>query len=170
MNTNDADYDNPTEHIAQETTCFEIKAQHDQTATQSAANDPNDTHRIAATTQNVVHTLSERMRVMDSDNQLNNNKVLDDVGDEQKLFNEPNHEKSSPAMAFHQPSLLRFSQNMWDNMIDPTPPFEKPIHSTWDLTQEFYVGLLFADKDLIQVILRPPYSNAVAGSVTQSKF
>ena len=42
MNTNDANYDNPT--------VFET--QYDQTATQRAANDPNDTHRIAATTEN----------------------------------------------------------------------------------------------------------------------
>ncbi|XP_075653062.1 uncharacterized protein LOC142623503 [Castanea sativa] len=33
-------------------------------------------------------------------------------------------------MAFHQPSSLSFSQNTWDNMIDPTPPFEKPIQKS----------------------------------------
>ena len=33
MNTSDADYDNPTEHVTQETTCFEFEAQYDQTAT-----------------------------------------------------------------------------------------------------------------------------------------
>ena len=110
MNTSDANYDNPTEHVAQETTCFEFEVQYDETAAQRAANNPNDTRRIAATTQNAVHTLSERMRVMDSDDQLDNDEVLDDVGDEQDLFNEPNHD-SSPAMAFHQPSLPSFSQN-----------------------------------------------------------
>ena len=72
MNTSDADYDNPT--------VFE--AQYDQTATQRAANDPNDTHRIAATTENAVHTLSERMRATDSDVQLDDEEVLDDIGDE----------------------------------------------------------------------------------------
>nr|POE80700.1 hypothetical protein CFP56_18898 [Quercus suber] len=82
MNTNDADYDNPIEHVAPETTCFEFKAQYDQTTTQRAANDPNDTHRIAAATQNAVHTLSKRMRAMDSDDQLDNDEILDDVGDE----------------------------------------------------------------------------------------
>ena len=76
-------------------------AQYDQTATQRAANDPNDTHRIAATTKNAVHTLSERMRAMDSNDQLDNDEVLNDVGDEQELLNEPIHE-SSPAMTFHQ--------------------------------------------------------------------
>ena len=35
-------------------------------------------------------------------------------------------------------------------MIDPTLPFEKPIQSSWDPTQEFYVGLPFADKDELQ--------------------
>ena len=101
MNISDANYDNPTEHLAPETTCFEFEAQYDQTATQRVANDPNDTHRIAATTQNAVHTLSERMRAMDSNDQLDNDEVLNDVGDEQELLNEPIHE-SSPAMAFHQ--------------------------------------------------------------------
>ena len=115
MNTSDADYDNPTE----------FEAQYDQTATQRAANDPNDTHRIAATTENAVHTLSERMRAMDSDVQPDDEEVLDDIGDEQEPLNEGNHE-SSPTMTFHQPSSLSFSQNTWDNMIDPTPPFEKP--------------------------------------------
>ena len=62
--------------------CFEFEAQYDQTATQRAANDPNDTHRIAATTKSVVHTLSERMQAMDGDYQLNNDEVLNDVGDE----------------------------------------------------------------------------------------
>ena len=38
---------------------------------------------------------------MDSNDQLDNDDVLDDVGDEQELLNEPNHE-SNPAMAFHQ--------------------------------------------------------------------
>ena len=57
-------------------------------------------------------------------------------------------------MAFHQPSLLNFSQNTWDNIINPTPPFEKPIQSIWDPTQEFYVGLLFADKDELQVAVK----------------
>ena len=57
MNTSDTDYDNPTKHIAQETTCFEFEAQYDQTATQRAVNDPNDTHHIATTTENAVHTL-----------------------------------------------------------------------------------------------------------------
>ena len=90
MNTSDADYDNPT--------VFET--QYDQTATQRAANDPNDTHRIAATTENAVHTLSERMRAMDSDVQPDDEEVLDDIGDEQEPFNEGNHE-SSPTMAFH---------------------------------------------------------------------
>ena len=90
---------------------------------------------------------------MDSDDQLDNDEVLDDVGDEQELFNEPNHD-SSPAMAFHQPSLPSFSQNTWDNMIDPTSPFEKPIQSTWDPTQEFYVGLLFDDKDELQAAVK----------------
>ena len=47
-----------------ESTCFEFEAQYDQTTTQRAANDPNDTHRIATTTENAVHTLSERMWVM----------------------------------------------------------------------------------------------------------
>ena len=111
MNTSDANYDNPTEHVVQETTCFEFETQYDQTAAQRAANDPNDTHRIAATAQNAVHTLSERMRAMDNDDQLDNDEVLDDVGDEQELLNESNHE-SSPAMAFHQPSSPSFSQNM----------------------------------------------------------
>ena len=70
---------------------------------------------------------------MDSDDQLDNDEILDDVGDEQELLNESNHE-SSLSMAFHQPSSLSFSQNTWVNMIDPTPPFEKPIQSTWDPT------------------------------------
>ena len=82
MDTSDADYDNPTEHVAQKTTCFEFEAQYDQITTQITANDPNDTHRIAATIANVVHTLSERMRGMDSDDQLDNDEVHDDVGDE----------------------------------------------------------------------------------------
>ena len=82
MNTSDADYDNPIEHVAPKTTCFEFEAQYDQTATQRAANDPNDMTRIVATTQNAVHTLSERMRAMDSDDQLDNDEVFDDVGDE----------------------------------------------------------------------------------------
>ena len=78
---------------------------------------------------------------MDNDDQLNDDEVLDDVRDEQEPLNEPNHE-SSPAMAFLQPLSLSFSQNTWDNMIDPTPPFEKPTQSIRDPTQEFYVGLL----------------------------
>ena len=82
VNTSDADYDNSTEHVTQETTYFDFEAQYYQTATHRAVNDPNDTHRIAATTQNAVHTLSERMQAMDSDDQLDNDKVLDDVGDE----------------------------------------------------------------------------------------
>ena len=90
---------------------------------------------------------------MDSDDQLDNDEVLDDVGDEQELPNKPNHE-SSPAMAFHQPSSQSFQQNTQDNMIDPTLPFEKPIQSSWDLTQEFYVGLLFADKDELQTVVK----------------
>ena len=127
MNTSGADYDNPNKHVAQETTCcFEFEDQYDQIATQRAANDPNDTHRIATTTGNAVHTLSKRMEAMDSDDQLDNDEVLDDVGDEQEPLNEPIQE-SSLAMAFHQPSSLSFSQNTWDNVIDPTPPFEKPI-------------------------------------------
>ena len=153
MNISDADYDNPTEHVAQETTCFEFEDQYDQFATQRAANDPNDTHRIASTTGNAVHTLSEGMRAMDSDGQLDNDEVLDDVGDEQEPFNEPIQE-SSLAMAFHQPSSLSFSQNTWDNVNDPTPPFEKPIQSIWDPTQEFYVGLLFANKDELQAAVK----------------
>ena len=90
MNTSDADYDNPTV----------FKTQYDQSATQFPANDPNDIYRIAATTENAVHTLSERMRAMDSDVQLDKEEVLDDIGDEQEPFNEGNHE-SSPTMAFH---------------------------------------------------------------------
>ena len=82
MNTSDADYNNPIEHVAPEITYFEFAAQYDQTASQRAANDPNDTHRIAATTENAVHTLSEGIRAMDSDDQLDNDEVLDDVGDE----------------------------------------------------------------------------------------
>ncbi|XP_050260130.1 uncharacterized protein LOC126705285 [Quercus robur] len=82
---------------------------------------------------------------MDSDDQLDDDEVLDDIGDEQEPPNEGNHE-SSPTMAVHQPSSLSFSQNTWDNMIDPTPPFEKPTQSIWGPTQEFYMGLLFADK------------------------
>ena len=70
---------------------------------------------------------------MDSDDQLDDDEVLDDVGDEQEPLNEPNHE-SSPAMEFHQPSSLSFSQNTCDNMIDPTLPFEKPTQSIWDPT------------------------------------
>ena len=93
---------------------------------------------------------------MDSDDQLDNDEVLDDVGDEHELPNKPNHE-SSPAMAFHQPSSLSFSENTWDNMINPTPPFEKPIQSTWDPTQEFYVGLIFADKDELQAAVKHNY-------------
>ena len=61
LNTSDADYDNPTEHVTQETTYFEFESQYGQTATQRATNDPNNTHRIVATTQNAVHTLSKRM-------------------------------------------------------------------------------------------------------------
>ena len=90
---------------------------------------------------------------MDSDDQLDDDEVLDDIGDEQEPLNEGNHE-SNPAMTFHQPSSLSFSQNMWDNMIDPTAPFEKPIQSTWDPTQEFYVDLLFADKDELQAVVK----------------
>ena len=108
MNISDANYDNPTEHLASETTCFEFETQYDQTVTQRAATDPNDTHRIAATTQNAVHTLSKMMWAMDSNDQLDNDEVLDDVGDEQELLNEPNHE-TSPAMAFHQLSSLSIS-------------------------------------------------------------
>ena len=37
---------------------------------------------------------------MDNDDQLNDDEVLDDLGDEQEPLNEPNHE-NSPAMAFH---------------------------------------------------------------------
>ena len=65
---------------------------------------------------------------MDSDTQPDEEEVLDDIGDEQESFNEGNHE-SSPTTAFHQPSSLNFSQNTWDNIIDPTPPFEKPTQS-----------------------------------------
>ena len=108
MNTNDADYDNPIEHVTQETTYFEFETQYDQTATQRAANDPNDTHHIVATTENAVHTFSERMQAMDSDDHLDDDEVLDDVGDEQEPLNEPNHE-SSLAMTFYQPSSLSFS-------------------------------------------------------------
>ena len=39
-------------------------------------------------------------------------------------------------------------------MIDPTPLFEKAIQSTWDPTQEFYVGLIFADKDELQAAVK----------------
>ena len=153
MNTSDVDYDNPTEHATQETTYFEFEAQYDQTATQRAANDPSDTHCIAATTENAVHILLKRMWAMDSDDQLDDDEVLDDIGDEQEPLNEGNHE-SSPTMAFHQPSSLSFSQNTWDNMINPTPPFEKLTQSIWDPTQEFYVGLLFVDKDELQVVVK----------------
>ena len=90
---------------------------------------------------------------MDSDDQFDDDEVLDDVGDEQEPLNEPNHE-SSPTMAFHQPSSLSFSQNTWDNMIDPTPPFERPTQSIWDPTQEFYVGLLSAYKDELQAAVK----------------
>ena len=100
MNTSDANYDNPTEHVTQETTYFEFESQYGQTATQRATNDPNDTHRIAATTENVVHTLLKRMWAMDSDDQLDDDEVLDDIGDEHEPLNEGNHE-SSPTMAFH---------------------------------------------------------------------
>ena len=93
---------------------------------------------------------------MDSVDQLDNDDVLDDVGDEQEPLNEPNHE-SSPTMAFHQPSSLSFSQNTWDNIIDPTPPFEKPTQSIWDLTQEFYMSFLFADKDELQAAVKHNY-------------
>ena len=37
---------------------------------------------------------------MDSDDQLDDDKVLDDIGDEHEPLNEGNHE-SSPTMAFH---------------------------------------------------------------------
>ena len=47
---------------------------------------------------------------MDSNDQLDNDEILDDDGDEQELLNEPNHE-SSLAMTFHQLSSLSFSQN-----------------------------------------------------------
>ena len=90
---------------------------------------------------------------MDNDDQLDDDEVLDNVGDEQEPLNEPNHE-SSPAMVFHQPSSLSFSQNTLDNMIDPTPPFEKPTQSIWDPTQKFYVGLLFANKDELQATIK----------------
>ena len=72
INTSDVDYDNPT--------VFET--QYDQTVTQRAANDPNDTHRIATTTENAVYTLSERMRAMTSDVQPDDEEILDDIGDE----------------------------------------------------------------------------------------
>ena len=39
-------------------------------------------------------------------------------------------------------------------MIDPTPPFEKLTQSIWDPTQEFYVSLLFADKDELQTAIK----------------
>ena len=39
-------------------------------------------------------------------------------------------------------------------MIDPTPLFKKAIQSTWDPTQEFYVGLIFANKDELQVAVK----------------
>ena len=42
-------------------------------------------------------------------------------------------------------------------MINPTSPFEKPIQSTWDPTQEFYMGLLFADKDELQAAVKHNY-------------
>ena len=90
---------------------------------------------------------------MDNDDQLDDDEVLDNVGDEQEPLNEPNHE-SSPAMVFHQPSSLSFSQNTWGNMIDPTPPFERPTQSIWDPTQKFYVGLLFANKDELQATIK----------------
>ena len=93
------------------------------------------------------------MRALDNDDQLNDDEVLDDLGDEQEPLNEPNHE-NSPAMAFHQPLSLSFSQNTWDNMIDPTPPFEKPTQSIWDPTQKFYVGLLFVNKDELQAVIK----------------
>ena len=38
---------------------------------------------------------------MDSDDQLDNDEVHDNVGDEQELPNEPNHE-SSPTMVFYE--------------------------------------------------------------------
>ena len=90
---------------------------------------------------------------MDNDDQLDDDEVLDDIGDEQEPPNEGNHE-SNPTMAFHQPSSLNFSQNTWDNMIDPTPSFEKPTQSIWDPTQEFYVSLLFADKNELQAAVK----------------
>ena len=90
---------------------------------------------------------------MDSDVQPDDDEVFDNIGDEQEPLNEGNHE-SSPTMAFHQPSSISFSQNTWDNMINPTPPFEKPTQSIWDPIQEFYVSLLFADKDELQVTVK----------------
>ena len=90
---------------------------------------------------------------MDSDVQPDDDEVFDNIGDEQEPLNEGNHE-SSPTMAFHQPSSISFSQNTWDNMINPTPPFEKLTQSIWDPTQEFYVGLLFVDKDELQVVVK----------------
>ena len=71
---------------------------------------------------------------MDCDDQLDNDKVLDDVGDEQELGTLP--------------------KSTWENIIDPTPPFENPIQRTWDPTQEFYVGLLFANKDDLQAAVK----------------
>ena len=50
------------------------------------------------------------MWAMDSDDQLDDDEVLDDIGDKQEPLNEGNHE-NSPTMAFHQPSSLSFSQN-----------------------------------------------------------
>ena len=47
---------------------------------------------------------------MDSDDQLDDDEVLDDIGDKQEPLNKGNHE-NSPNMAFHQPSSLSFSQN-----------------------------------------------------------
>ena len=44
-------------------------------------------------------------------------------------------------------------------MINPTPPFEKPTQSIWDPTQEFYVGLLFADKDELQAAIKHYHIN-----------
>ena len=160
MNTSDGDYDNLIEYVAPQATCFEFEAQYDQITTQRATNDPNDTHRIAATTKKAVRTLSERIQAMDINDQLDNNEVLDDVGDEQELPDESNHE-SSPTMAFYQPSSLSFSQNTWDNMIDPTPPFEKPIQSTWDLTQEF----MWACFLLIRMNYKPLLNNITSRGI-----
>ena len=154
MNTSSAllldDNDSPSTHPQDDNDAHSLHPQDDNVIPEPVGVENVDNEEMATVTIDVIQDMAGKIQQMEEQGVVNDDELLEEDGYDEELFDYEHNCHDGQRQAIHQAPSPLFTQNTWKNIVDQSSQAITIKQTTWEPTQEFYKGLIFADKEKLK--------------------